>query len=71
MLDSVRATCRSLSKSGKQNIPKDAQCSETYAEKNTIYLNFFVQKNFHFKFIRDFYELDSETLTSDTRYPVD
>ena len=31
-------------------VPKDAQCSKMYAERN-IRFHFFVYQNFHFKFL--------------------
>ena len=33
-------------------VPKDAQCSEMYAERNIrFHFNFFVYQNFHFEFL--------------------
>ena len=51
-------------------VAKDAKYSETYAKTIfRFFLNFFVQRNYHFQFLGlgDFYEHGSETLTSDTR----
>ena len=47
-------------------VPKDAQCSETFAKR---IFRFFLNKIFIYNFwdLRDFFEPDSETLTSDTR----
>jgi len=49
-------------------VPEVAQCSGTYAKKSDFFLCSF-QQNFQLKFlgIGDFWELDSEKQTSDTR----
>ena len=48
-------------------VPKDAQCSETYAK---IFFRFFLIFSFNKIFILSFWEPDSEMLNSDNRNPV-